>query len=83
MEIADPLEYYRKNYKPYDNGEISKHTTPIAYVDYNEPPEVICDRNGNPVPPISLESLQKKVINMQQILDDVQKLIDEAKYWIK
>lgn len=80
MEIADPSEYYRKNYKPYDNGEISKHTTPITYVDYEKNHEVICDRNGNPVPPISLESLQKKVINIQQMLDDVQKLIDEAKY---
>ena len=80
MEIADPSEYYRKNYKPYDNGEISKNTTPFTYGNYNDPPEVIHDRNGNPVPPISLESLQKKVINIQQVLDDIQKLIDEANY---
>lgn len=81
IKNADPSEYYRKNYKPYDSGEISKHTTPLIYdcfVDYNDNPEVIRDRNGNPVPPISLESLQKKVINIQQILDDVQKLIDKA-----
>lgn len=83
IKNADPSEYYRKNYKPYDCGEISKNTTPLicdCFVDYNDNPEVICDRNGNPVPPISLESLQKKVINIQQILDDIQKLIDEANY---
>lgn len=81
MEIADPSKYYRKNYKPYDRGEITNSPSIHDYfVDYDELHEVICDRNGNPVPPISLESLQKKVINMQQILDDVQKLIDEAKY---
>ena len=79
IKNADPSEYYRKNYKPYDCGEISKHTTPITYVDYEKNHEVILDKDGNPVPPISLESLQKKVINIQQILDDIQKLIDESK----
>lgn len=80
IKITDPSEYYRKNCKPYDSGEISKHTTPITYVDYEKNHEVIRDKDGNPVPPISLESLQKKVINIQQILDDIQKLIDEANY---
>lgn len=80
IEIADPSAYYRRNHKPYDSGEISKHITPITYVDYEKNPEVIRDKNDNPVPPISLETLQKKVINIQQILDDVQKLIDESKY---
>ena len=81
IKNADPSEYYRKNYKPYDCGEISKNTTPLicdCFVDYNDNPEVICDRNGNPVPPISLESLQKKVTNIQRELDDIQKLIDKA-----
>ena len=79
IEITDPSEYYQKNYKPYDSGEISNHSSIYdCFVDYNDNPEVIRDRNGNPVPPISLESLQKKVINIQQILDDVQKLIDKA-----
>ena len=80
IKNADQSEYYCKNYKPYDSGEISKHTTPITYVDYEKNHEVILDKDGNPVPPISLESLQKKVINIQQILDDIQKLIDEANY---
>lgn len=80
IKISDLSEYYRKNYKLYDSGEISKHTTPITYVDYEKNHEVILDKDGNPVPPISLESLQKKVINIQQILDDIQKLIDEANY---
>lgn len=83
IKIADPSEYHRKNYKPYDSGEITKHTNPLicdCFVDYNDNPEKICDRNGNPVPPISLESLQEKIINIQQMLDDVQKLIDKAKY---
>lgn len=81
IKITNPSEYYRKNCKPYDSGEITKHTNPIIYdcfVDYNDNPEVICDRNGNPVPPISLESLQKKVTNIQRELDDIQKLIDKA-----
>jgi hypothetical protein len=80
IKNADPSEYYRKNYKLYDSGEISKHTTPITYVDYEKNHEVIRDKDGKPVPLISLESLQEKVINIQQMLDDVQKLIDEAKY---
>lgn len=80
MEIADPSEYYRKNYKPYDDERITNNSSiDDCFVDYNDNPEVIRGKDGNPVPPISLESLQKKVINMQQILDDVQKLIDNAK----
>lgn len=80
IKITNPSEYYRKNCKPYDSGEISKNTTPITYVDYEKNHEVILDKDGNSVPPISLESLQKKVINIQQILDDIQKLIDETNY---
>ena len=81
MEITDPSEYYRKNYKPYDRGEITNSPSiHDCFVDYDEPHEVIRDKNGNPVPPVSLESLQKKVTNIQRELDDIQKLIDEAKY---
>lgn len=80
MEIADPSEYYRKNYKPYDSGEITNNPSiHDCFVDYDELHEVIRDRNGNPVPPISLESLQNKVTNIQRELDDIQKLIDNAK----
>lgn len=80
IEIADPSEYYRKNYKPYDSGKISNDSSIYdCFVDYNDNPEVIRDRNGNPVPPISLESLQEKVTNVQRELDDIQKLIDNAK----
>lgn len=56
MEIADPSEYYRKNYKPYDSGEISKHTTPITYVDYEKNHEVILDKDGKQLPPLSAGS---------------------------
>ena len=81
IEIADPSEYYRRNHKPYDDERITNNSSIYdCFVDYNDNPEVIRGKDGNPVPPISLESLQKKVINMQQILDDVQKLIDEAKH---
>lgn len=81
IEIADPSEYYRKSYKPYDSGEITNNPSiHDCFVDYDEPHEVICDRNGNPVPPISLESLREKVTNIQRELDDIQKLIDKAKH---
>lgn len=74
IKITNPSEYYRKNCKPYDSGEITKHTNPIIYVDYEKNHEVILDKDGKPVSPISLESLQEKIINIQQMLDDVQKL---------
>lgn len=52
IKNADPSESYRKNYKPYDSGEISKHITPITYVDYEKNHEVILDKNGKPLPPL-------------------------------
>lgn len=56
IKNADPSEYYRKNYKPYDSGEISKHTTPITYVDYEKNYEVILDKDGKQLPPLSAGS---------------------------
>ena len=53
IKNADPSEYYRKNYKPYDSGEISKHTTPITYVDYEKNYEVILYKDGKQLPPLS------------------------------
>lgn len=56
IKNADPSEYYRKNYKPYDCGEISKNTTPITYVDYEKNHEVILDKDGKQLPPLSAGS---------------------------
>lgn len=56
IKNADPSEYYRKNYKPYDSGEISKHITPITYVDYEKNHEVILDKDGKQLPPLSAGS---------------------------
>lgn len=56
IKNADPSESYRKNYKPYDSGEISKHITPITYVDYEKNHEVILDKDGKQLPPLSAGS---------------------------
>lgn len=56
IKNADPSEYYRKNCKPYDSGEITKHTNPIIYVDYEKNHEVILDKDGKPLPPLSAGS---------------------------
>lgn len=56
IKNADPSEYYRKNYKPYDSGEISKHITPITYVDYEKNHEVIFDKDGKQLSPLSAGS---------------------------
>lgn len=56
IKITNPSEYYRKNCKPYDSGEITKHTNPIIYVDYEKNHEVILDKNGKPLPPLSAGS---------------------------
>lgn len=56
IKITNPSEYYRKNCKPYDSGEITKHTNPIIYVDYEKNHEVILDKDGKQLPPLSAGS---------------------------
>ena len=55
-EEINVRDFIQKNYKPYDSGEISKHTTPITYVDYEKNYEVILDKDGKQLPPLSAGS---------------------------
>lgn len=57
IKIADPSEYYRKSYKPYDSGEITNSPSiHDCFVDYDEPHEVIRDKDGKQLPPLSAGS---------------------------
>ena len=61
IKNVDTSEYYCKNYKPYDSGEISKHITPITYVDYEKNHEVIFDKDGKQLPSLSAGSAKVNI----------------------